>query len=85
MLLKHRAQILRKVSDDLGHKFVEQFVGQTCEVLIEDAEPPSGRCERYFLVQVKSKNEKVKRKNEIVELRITAGNFEGATGELVQE
>jgi hypothetical protein len=64
---------------------VEQFVGETCEVLIEDAQPTSGRCERYFLVKVKSKNEKVKidcgfKKNQIVKVRITAGTEEGATG-----
>ena len=35
-VIKSRAQTLRNLSDTLGHKFVEQFVGQTCEVLIED-------------------------------------------------
>jgi tRNA A37 methylthiotransferase MiaB len=49
-VIKQRAQILRKVSDELGRKFVEQFVGQTCNVLLEDTEPLSGRSERYFMV-----------------------------------
>jgi threonylcarbamoyladenosine tRNA methylthiotransferase MtaB len=80
-VIKKRALALRKVSDCLGHKFVEQFVGQTCEVLIEDTEPPSGRCERYFIVKVKTKNEKVKNKNEIIKVRITAATEEGSTGE----
>jgi len=84
-VIKKRAQILRKVSDDLGHKFVEQFVNQTCEVLLEDTELLSGRCERYFIVKVKSKNEKVKsdcgfKKNQIVRVKITAAASEGATG-----
>jgi threonylcarbamoyladenosine tRNA methylthiotransferase MtaB len=83
-VIKTRAQILRKLSDDLGQTFVEQFVGETCEVLIEDAEPLSGRCERYFIVKVKSKNEKVKRKNEIIEVKITAVTEEGAAGEEVK-
>jgi threonylcarbamoyladenosine tRNA methylthiotransferase MtaB len=87
-IIKQRAQILRKVGDELGRKFVEQFVGQTCEVLIEDAEPTSGRCERYFIVKVecknekvKSKNEKVKMKNEIILVKITAATSEGAVAE----
>ena len=51
-IIKKRAQILRKLSDELAFKFREQFVGETCEVLIEDTEPMSGRCERYFMVQI---------------------------------
>ena len=82
-IIKTRAQILRKLSDELGRKFVEQFVGEMCEVLIEDAEPMSGRCERYFIVKVKSKNEKVKSKNEIVRAKITAVTGEGAEGETI--
>jgi threonylcarbamoyladenosine tRNA methylthiotransferase MtaB len=80
-VIKNRAQILRQVSDELGYKFREQFLGETCEVLLEDNNPPSGRCERYFIVKVKSKNEKVKMKNDIVRVKITAVNSEGATGE----
>jgi len=84
-VIKKRAQILRKVSDELGFKFREQFIGETCEVLIEDAQPTSGRCERYFIVKVKSKNEKVKRKNEIIRVKITAVTEEGAAGEEVKD
>ena len=51
-VVKERAGILRKLGDELGRKFREQFVGETCEVLIEDFESISGRCERYFMVQV---------------------------------
>jgi threonylcarbamoyladenosine tRNA methylthiotransferase MtaB len=82
-IIKTRAQILRKVGDELGHKFVEQFVGETCEVLLEDTNPPSGRCERYFIVKVKSKNEKAKNKNEIVRVKITATMEKGAEGETI--
>ena len=35
-VIKERAEILRKLSEDLGRKFREQFVGETCEVLLED-------------------------------------------------
>jgi threonylcarbamoyladenosine tRNA methylthiotransferase MtaB len=79
-VIKTRADILRKVSDDLGHKFVEQFVGQTCEVLIEGSKDKQsfGHCERYFLVQVKS--DCGFKKNQIVSAKITAATSEGTTG-----
>jgi len=54
-MIKKRAHILRDTSDELGHKFVEQFVGETCEVLLEDTEPLSGRSERYFMVFLTTK------------------------------
>ena len=81
-LIKKRAQVLRKISDELGFKFREQFINQTCEVLIEGSKDKEafGHCERYFLVKVKSKNEKVKSKNEIVRVEITEVTKEGATG-----
>jgi threonylcarbamoyladenosine tRNA methylthiotransferase MtaB len=53
-VIKERAEILRKLSDELGRKFREQFIGETCEVLLENTEPLSGRCERYFEVEIKS-------------------------------
>lgn len=87
-VIKKRAQILRKVSDELAFKFREQFINQTCEVLIEGSKDKQafGHCERYFIVKVKSKNEKVKndygfKKNQIVKVRITEATEEGATGE----
>ncbi len=53
-VIKKRAQILRKVSDELGFKFREQFINQTCEVLIEGSKDKEafGHCERYFVVKV---------------------------------
>jgi threonylcarbamoyladenosine tRNA methylthiotransferase MtaB len=51
-VIKKRAEILRKLGDELGFKFREQFVGEECEVLIEDEERMSGHCERYFIVKV---------------------------------
>jgi len=59
-VVKHRAAILRNLGDDLGRKFREQFIEEICEVLIENTEPLSGRCERYFIVKVKSEKEKGK-------------------------
>jgi threonylcarbamoyladenosine tRNA methylthiotransferase MtaB len=97
-VIKKRAQILRKLSDELGRKFVGQFVGETCEVLLEDTEPLSGRSERYFMVFLTTKtqsHEETRRKsidnlvplslsgkNEIVKVRITAATSEGAAAEV---
>ena len=98
---RQRAATLRKLSDELGWKFVEQFVGETCEVLIEDTGPGSadsekhtlgvsGRCERYFVVKV-TKDCRLPivecrfNKNEIVRVKITAGTEEGATGEEIKD
>jgi threonylcarbamoyladenosine tRNA methylthiotransferase MtaB len=49
-VIKKRAEILRKLGEELGFKFREQFIGEECEVLIEDVETASGRAERYFMV-----------------------------------
>lgn len=68
-VIKKRAQILRKVSDELGRKFVEQFLGEMCEVLLEDTEPLSGRSERYFMVNIESNGQRLE-KNSIVKVQL---------------
>jgi threonylcarbamoyladenosine tRNA methylthiotransferase MtaB len=93
-IVKMRAEILRGVGDELGFKFREQFIGETCEVLLEGSEPPSGRCERYFMVKLdpwqKTKGAKPEdlrcatggqiRKGNIIKVKITTVTAEGATG-----
>jgi tRNA A37 methylthiotransferase MiaB len=87
-IIKHRAQILRKLSDELAFNFREQFINQTCEVLIEGSKDKQafGHCERYFLVKV-TKDCRLPiadcrfNKNEIVRVKITAATKEGASGE----
>ena len=94
---KERAEILRKLGDELGFKFREKFIGENCEVLLEDTEPILGRCERYFMVFLTTKSqshEEPRRKsvdnlvprclggkNEIVKVRLTANRDDGAEGE----
>jgi threonylcarbamoyladenosine tRNA methylthiotransferase MtaB len=53
-IIKERAEILRKLSDELGFNFREQFINQTCEVLIEGSKDKEafGHCERYFVVHL---------------------------------
>jgi len=80
-IAKQRAAILRKLGDDLGRKFREQFIGQTCEVLLENADPPSGHCERYFMVSVEPKGQRVE-KNQLMRVHLTANKGEGAIGKV---
>jgi tRNA A37 methylthiotransferase MiaB len=94
-IIKQRAEILRKLSDQLGLKFRSQFVGETVDVLIEDTNPPAGRCERYFVVNLTTKTPGHKEKqsnlvssglsgkNEIVKVRLTANRNDGAVAEMV--
>jgi threonylcarbamoyladenosine tRNA methylthiotransferase MtaB len=53
-IIKERAEILRKLSDELGRKFRSQFIGQTVTVLIEGSSNGQafGHCERYFMVYI---------------------------------
>jgi threonylcarbamoyladenosine tRNA methylthiotransferase MtaB len=83
-IIKDRAHILRKLSDDLGHKFVEQFVGQTCEVLIEGSKDKEafGHCERYFMVYIESNGQRLK-KNDVVNTQLIANADNGAEGEIL--
>jgi len=89
-IIKKRAEILRRLGDELGVRFREQFLGETCEVLLEDTETMRGRCERYFLVQV-TKDCRMSivgcrfNKNEIVRVKIMAATEEGAEGKIVQK
>jgi threonylcarbamoyladenosine tRNA methylthiotransferase MtaB len=89
-VVKMRAEVLRKLGDELGFKFREQFVGENCEVLIENEETMSGRCERYFVVKVVPLLHNQRsyfpgtgggtRKNEIIKVKITEVGKIGATG-----
>lgn len=95
-VIKQRAEVLRTLGEELGYKFREQFVGETCEVLVEDTEPVSGRCERYFVIYVdpllpcQSENHSgagggIRKKNEIIKVKITGVDSEGAEGEIENE
>jgi threonylcarbamoyladenosine tRNA methylthiotransferase MtaB len=91
-VIKKRAQTLRNLSNNLGRKFVEQFIGETCEVLLENTQPLSGRSERYFMVSLTTKARRheekqnnlvplsLSGKGDIVKARITAVTEKGATG-----
>jgi tRNA A37 methylthiotransferase MiaB len=69
------------LGDDLGRKFREQFVGETCEVLLEDAEPASGRCERYFMVNINESDQRLV-KNQIIKAIITNNDDDEVVGKI---
>jgi threonylcarbamoyladenosine tRNA methylthiotransferase MtaB len=81
-IIKQRAQILRKVSDELAFNFREQFINQTCEVLIEGSKDKEtfGHCERYFMVYIEPNGQKLQ-KNSIVKTKITGITLDGAIGQ----
>jgi threonylcarbamoyladenosine tRNA methylthiotransferase MtaB len=99
-IIKKRAEILRKLGEELAFNFREQFVGETAEVLLENENPLSGRCERYFMVYLdpllqnqsswvpaKDMRGSLLRyeKNEIVRVKITEVTEEGATAEEIKD
>lgn len=52
---KERSRILRDLGRDLQSRFRTRFLGETAQVLIETTNGfPSGRSERYFVVQLKN-------------------------------
>ena len=49
-VIKKRSQRLRALDKRLQAKFRKQFIGQKLGIIVEDMNPPRGRCERYFMV-----------------------------------
>lgn len=69
-VIKERSKILRKLGEELGFQFRNQFIGETAEVLIENVNGKlSGRSERYFMVYV-GKSEKKISKNVITKVKL---------------
>ncbi len=75
-VIKNRAQILRKISDELGFKFREQFVGENCTVLLEETQPISGLNERYFKVCLSNKTCEQK-SNALITVKISENGSDG--------
>jgi threonylcarbamoyladenosine tRNA methylthiotransferase MtaB len=80
-IIKKRAEILRRLGDKLGVKFREQFIGETCEVLIENTNLFSGHSERYFMIYIEL-NEQRLEKNQIVNAKITKNIEDGVVGQI---
>ena len=69
-LIKERSQILHSLDARLARTFRDRFIGQTATILIENVNPnPSGRSERYFMVQIEKTKKKYK-KNDLLKVKL---------------
>ena len=51
-VMKERAGRLGALDKELQERFRRRFIGEKVGVIVEDIEPMSGRCERYFMVKL---------------------------------
>jgi len=80
-VIKRRSKDLRDLNDKLGHKFRQQFVGQTDTILTENSNGEvCGRSKRYFMVKLE-KTRKNPQKNELVRVKLVKNREDGMTGE----
>ncbi len=83
-IIKNRAQQLQKLAMKLAHQFRQSFINQIAQVLIEAEAPhPSGRVERYFMVNIENAPPGLT-KNNIVTAKLTANTRDGMIASLEQ-
>jgi threonylcarbamoyladenosine tRNA methylthiotransferase MtaB len=83
-VIKERAQILRELDIELGHKFRQQFMGETTEIIVEnDDGRVGGRSERYFMVYLEKASKKPE-KNELVRVKLTENVDGGVMGRAIE-
>ena len=51
-VIKKRSRILQALDTRGQADFRRQFTGEKVGVIVEELEPPRGRCERYFMVDL---------------------------------
>jgi threonylcarbamoyladenosine tRNA methylthiotransferase MtaB len=82
-VIKERSRMLHRLNRELGGEFRRQFVGETAEVLVENANGRlAGRSERYFMVYVRDGGVRPER-NELVGVRLLENFEDGMVGEVV--
>ncbi|MHC4417614.1 MAG: tRNA (N(6)-L-threonylcarbamoyladenosine(37)-C(2))-methylthiotransferase MtaB [Planctomycetota bacterium] len=82
-VIKRRTEILRQLDGKLGREFREEFVGEECEILVEDG-GFKGRSERYFMVCVEERGVDLRR-GELVRVRLVENREDGVVGRVVTE
>ena len=70
--------MLRALDGRLGREFREQFVGEECEILVENG-GFKGRSERYFMVFVEKTGVDLRR-GELVRVRLVENREDGVIG-----
>jgi threonylcarbamoyladenosine tRNA methylthiotransferase MtaB len=86
-VINKRSKILREFDVELGRKFREKFIGESADVLIESYNgKPSGRCERYFMVNVVQKvNSDLKfqiNNNDLVKVKLIRNSNNSMAGQV---
>ena len=86
-IIKKRSEILRELDIKLGRKFREKFIGESADILIESHNgSPSGRCERYFTVNIDPKDTselKIRIKNnDLVKVKLIINDNKSMIGKI---
>jgi len=82
-VIKERSRILRDLDAELQLKYREQFIGEKATILLEGgAGQPHGRCERYFMVQIRNASKSLKI-NDLCLVVLTENGSAGMVGELI--
>ena len=53
-IIKERSQRLRNLDKELASEFRNEFIGEKVGVIIENEKEKTGKCERYYTVEVRS-------------------------------
>ncbi len=79
---KMRSQILRDLDAELGHKFRQQFIGETDTVLVENGDGQVyGHSKRYFRVYPEN-NKAGWEKNTLIRVKLVENREDGVIGEV---
>ena len=82
-VIKERSEILHELGSELAFKYREQFIGERAVVLVENIDGrPSGRSERYFMVEVEVTSGSCK-KNELLEVTLLENGQDGMFGKMI--
>jgi len=86
-IINKRSEIFRELDVELGRKFRDKFIGAPAAVLIESHNGrPSGRCERYFTVDVvKKEKSDLKfqiKNNDLVKVRLIKNGNNSMAGQV---
>ena len=82
-VIKRRSEMLRQLDGRLGREFQEQFVGEECEILLENG-GFKGRSERYFMVYVEKSGVDLRR-GELVRVRLVENREDRVIGRVETE
>jgi threonylcarbamoyladenosine tRNA methylthiotransferase MtaB len=82
-VIKRRSEVLRQLDGKLGREFREQFVGEECEILVENG-GSKGRSERYFMVYVEKSGVDLRR-GDLVRVRLVENREDRVVGRVETE